>query len=1559
MEIRKKLKKHGKKIVAGITTGIVIAVSLYIMFQPQSTWHSVNFPGGYVFTYRKISEYQGLTEFNERFEFYLNKNHTITSTKFLKKVFQRWKGNEDVYASGYYLIKQVPYQTGNHSSPIYGNVTYHKDCHGSAGVNYGIINSSHGWCNDSNCLLNCTNCSECYYEHYFDWYATNASGVRFFWKEWEVVDYENMTAYREKKIIFNPIGKTIVGSKVYTLELWAKKKLDLSGSATYINISIFGKELKGMTWWNTTAYPYANEMHNFTSNYAYVANGSSGFCGSYYHYLAGGGQVFIAKTTTGCGESITIVNETEEVPWVMLNSSGVFGHKTDEVYSGAVLVMPFNENSGNQTTDCSGNENNGTCYGAGGLCNWTTGRFGHGIDFDGTDDYIDCGNDSSLAVADTLTIELWVLYKTDGAGDGLLSKKAATYSGDGYDLYVHFTANLLDFMGDDGYERIEFDGGTTWHHIAVVFNSSEAVAADKCKMYVDGVFRAKSAAGQEVTMVSATTDNLKIGWDQNYGFFNSAIDEVRIYNRSLSAEEIMEHYQNGVGVGNRSQANGTELTASTAPNVIEFELNVSVAYTDTVIGFNATITDAENATLIVEWNITNASNSYEFAFGNTSGIQNNTNSLICNYTGAGKDSNVNFTIVRVFDTEWHTGYLNSSNITILDSAPTLPTLTTPVNTTNTTDNTPSFDWSDSTDADSDSITYEIQISDNSSFPYTNQSNSTLPASSYTATALENALYYWRVKAITSDANSSYTAPWIINISAYVPPPPPVAGNVRLVPSTLNHGDASIDCYFNVTGNESTMYGNVTWYVKQNQDWNSYVGGLITCTNNTDCSTIRSISGGAMLGHDYKCGVVPYNGAETGDEVNSSSLEVKLYVNSDTELHHQATYNVSSTGIYINASGVTLDCNGSTINYSQSSVGYGIDNQWWYDNINIRNCNIIQGNMSQTSSYGIYFRGVTGSNVTNCNISSSRFGFRIYSSSDSNTFTDNTISVTSYAIYIDTSSSNTFINNTISTSGSDGIYVYSSSSNTFTDNTISADSYGIDIRTSSSANQFINNTISVSGDYGVRLYDSDTNKFIDSQISSLTNNIYSKGTNDYTNYFLNCSFNKSKIGFYSGATDKIAFQWYLDVYVNDTIGDDLEDANVTAWNNDTVEFFSALTGSSGNIVRQNVTEYIQNVTAKYYKTNYTINTTLAGYTPDSQKLNITTNTQLNIELASKTIVEFWNESGEWETTNIGYLDFLCFPDTVDCNATNYTDYNPYLNTTNVIGWWHLDENTGNLTEDASSNENNGTIYGANWSTGRISYGLEFDGADDYVDCGNDSTLNFGQTESFTIEFWMKTNLSGSLGVQGLIEKGLGTNYKYKISHDVDNDRISVSLRSGVVGTISTVTGVAPISDGNWHHICIVRNVTDSKIYLYVNGTLDASGTDNTNATIGNTRSLKIGYVDDIYFNGTIDEIRILNRSLSASEVLYDYERGYRRGQFKVTNNYTSVGNLSISINESAPTGFSVYCDNQTPYSSPVVLTTSNQRIYGGLGCSNYTRIYCWMNYTYPSSEWYYDVIFTLD
>jgi len=79
----------------------------------------------------------------------------------------------------------------------------------------------------------------------------------------------------------------------------------------------------------------------------------------------------------------------------------------------------------------------------------------------------------------------------------------------------------------------------------------------------------------------------------------------------------------------------------------------------------------------------------------------------------------------------------------------------------------------------------------------------------------------------------------------------------------------------------------------------------------------------------------------------------------------------------------------------------------------------------------------------------------------------------------------------------------------------------------------------------------------------------------------------------------------------------------------------------------------------------------------------------------------------------------------------------VNTSGLVGYWRFEEGVGTTVKDSSGYGNNGILEnsdGDEWVEGRFGQALEFDGSDDYVDCGNDSSLN--TPDAITIEAWIK-------------------------------------------------------------------------------------------------------------------------------------------------------------------------------------------------------------------------------
>jgi hypothetical protein len=207
--------------------------------------------------------------------------------------------------------------------------------------------------------------------------------------------------------------------------------------------------------------------------------------------------------------------------------------------------------------------------------------------------------------------------------------------------------------------------------------------------------------------------------------------------------------------------------------------------------------------------------------------------------------------------------------------------------------------------------------------------------------------------------------------------------------------------------------------------------------------------------------------------------------------------------------------------------------------------------------------------------------------------------------------------------------------------------------------------------------------------------------------------------------------------------------------------------------------------------------------------------------------------------------------------------------NLVAWYTFDEGSGTIAHD-SARTHNGTVYGASWTTGKVGGALSFSGFNNYVSAADDPELNI--TGDITIAAWVNFNVAGD-GYDGS-EKAIVTKTLWNGAFDNPYDfRTSISTQGSLAmvranETMHEVTySEALIPLHSWHHVAVrVENmVTD----FYVDGMLTSKSVGGpllTSPPTGNDLSLLIGARDDgLFFNGMIDDVRLYNRALSATEI----------------------------------------------------------------------------------------------
>lgn len=214
----------------------------------------------------------------------------------------------------------------------------------------------------------------------------------------------------------------------------------------------------------------------------------------------------------------------------------------------------FDENTGITANDTSGSGNNGQLLNG---ASWTAGKIGSAIQFNGADSKVLTGNPSLLnfGAGQDFTISLWIKGSDTTQAQKIISKRSSTP--DGYQLRFNNPTSLI-WRVDEPVTITDTIAPThplngAWRHIVTGRNGSQHF------LYIDGVLVKSSTDSTSDSLQN--TESLTIGNDQGSAEgFNGAIDEVRIYNRGLTSQEILDIY-NDNGVVNPP----TDTTAPTVP----------------------------------------------------------------------------------------------------------------------------------------------------------------------------------------------------------------------------------------------------------------------------------------------------------------------------------------------------------------------------------------------------------------------------------------------------------------------------------------------------------------------------------------------------------------------------------------------------------------------------------------------------------------------------------------------------------------------------------------------------------------------------------------------------------------------------------------------------------------------------------------------------------------------------------------------------------------------------------------------------------------------------------
>jgi hypothetical protein len=222
---------------------------------------------------------------------------------------------------------------------------------------------------------------------------------------------------------------------------------------------------------------------------------------------------------------------------------------------------------------------------------------------------------------------------------------------------------------------------------------------------------------------------------------------------------------------------------------------------------------------------------------------------------------------------------------------------------------------------------------------------------------------------------------------------------------------------------------------------------------------------------------------------------------------------------------------------------------------------------------------------------------------------------------------------------------------------------------------------------------------------------------------------------------------------------------------------------------------------------------------------------------------------------------------------------------IVSLWSLDEDSGDDFYDAVGNNHGTGDLSPTPVAGKVNGAQDFNGTDTAVNVPADDSFNWADDASFSIEYWIKRETVAMVTNEVIIGRdddtatqmhwwcGLWKDGKASFVLKASNGTGDGSRDSG-----EYLEGNKDLSDGIWHHIVVVRDSAANENRLYVDGVLNDSVSITYDAGEGfgsATADLNLGWLnlgEGYRYTGTLDEVAIYNRVLTADEIFQHFESG---------------------------------------------------------------------------------------
>ena len=327
------------------------------------------------------------------------------------------------------------------------------------------------------------------------------------------------------------------------------------------------------------------EYNPITDSWSALANYNSG-AKNYLSGFVANNSVYVGFGSPGFGVGFNEYGYFNQSSSFCTSLSG-------SLQNGLVGYWPFCGNA----NDDSGNGNNGTVNGA----TLTTDRFGNinsAYNFDGVNDYIST-NYSGILGTNSRSISFWYNSNSNNIEETVFTDYGGTNCGDGLACTL-FPLNKPAV--DNTCSWIKSVNSTTinsWNFYTITYTTSDGSDLTNCKIYINGVLQLTSQSSTLYNINTINGLNMVFGSSRLFNpnqFFNGKIDDIGIWNRALTPQEIAQLYNQNQCITNITVTDTLIINVGqlSYTNPISFANNITIypnpASTQVNISFN-NITD--------------------------------------------------------------------------------------------------------------------------------------------------------------------------------------------------------------------------------------------------------------------------------------------------------------------------------------------------------------------------------------------------------------------------------------------------------------------------------------------------------------------------------------------------------------------------------------------------------------------------------------------------------------------------------------------------------------------------------------------------------------------------------------------------------------------------------------------------------------------------------------------------------------------------------------------------------------------------------------------------------